>query len=466
MNLKAFHLRFVLAFLLVLLMGSILPSTAAAAGQPKNVYPVEITLAKMENVDMSQPFTVSGSASIGGFEPLTNKDVLLEINGNLLGHVRTDSNGAFNKTFKGLNDAGFYTISASMPAEHLLIGGAASTGLLVLPADVRVQTVPPIAGVSFLINQQQIITGQDGVADIKLAHAGSYSLTIQVDQYSNPDLQIQFARWLDEPFTPSTNVQVPTNNVVTVGLNVFEKVSESYVDLQKVQVDPQRVTQVTIRSAQGDQFTFTDNQPHWIPASRITRRSAGLEATPLLYSVISAMVDGTNAVNQSQQRFFVHPNDTWEISLILYTLGVHAQDGLFGSSVGRSVTLVYPDGHQTSYPLTMNGTLSIGSLARGHYTVQVKDAKGLKQVIPVALSRSQTVEVKIVTNMDLFVIFLLGLLAVINLILYGRRRWLGDLISRRRSASQNGQIAAVQMGSPSNEESTDGPSGPGMLRNP
>ena len=106
----------------------------------------------------------------------------------------------------------------------------------------------------------------------------------------------------------------------------------------------------------------------------------------------------------------LHPNDTWKISLILYTLNIHANDGLFGSSVGKSVNLVYPDGHVKNYPLNQNGTASIHGLARGNYTVQVLNAKGLKQIIPVALSRSQTVEINVPTNLDLAVIAGLGLL--------------------------------------------------------
>jgi hypothetical protein len=146
----------------------------------------------------------------------------------------------------------------------------------------------------------------------------------------------------------------------------------------------------------------------------------GLEATTLMYSVISMMVDGANAVNQSQQRFFAHPNDTWQISLILYSLSIRANDGLFGSSVGKSINLVYPDGHFKNLPFDHTGTAAIHGLARGNYTVEVMDAKGLRQVIPVALSRSQTVDIKVPTTLDMIVAGFTGLLVALGLLLYGR----------------------------------------------
>jgi len=132
--------------------------------------------------------------------------------------------------------------------------------------------------------------------------------------------------------------------------------------------------------------------------------------------------------------------------LILYTLNVHANDGLFGSSVGKSISLVYPDGHIQDYPLDQNGTASIHALARGNYTVQVLNDKGLKQIIPVALSRSQTVEINVATNLDLFFILGLGLLVGLSLIVFPRLLpWRSRARSTRpRPAIQSPQNALVK----------------------
>ena len=156
------------------------------------------------------------------------------------------------------------------------------------------------------------------------------------------------------------------------------------------------------------------------------------------------MVDGANVVNQSQQRFFSHPNDTWQISLILYSLSIRANDGLFGSSVGKSVNLVYPDGHFKNLPFDKTGTAAIHGLARGNYTVEVLDAKGLRQVIPVALSRSQTVDIKVPTTLDMVVAGSLGLLFALGLLLYGRF-WLPRSLKRNiRPVYQGAQSVLVK----------------------
>jgi hypothetical protein len=131
--------------------------------------------------------------------------------------------------------------------------------------------------------------------------------------------------------------------------------------------------------------------------------------------------------------------------LILYTLNIRANDGLFGSSVGKSVNLVYPDGHFQSYPLAQDGTASIHALARGNYTVQVLDAKGLKQIIPVALSRSQTVDIHVPTNLDLTIIILVGLVVALSLILFGRRQFLLSYLRGNRPVHQNLQNAQLKL---------------------
>ena len=66
-----------------------------------------------------------------------------------------------------------------------------------------------------------------------------------------------------------------------------------------------------VRTSTGELVTFNDNQPRWITATQIARRRLGLEATNVLYSVESVMIDGTNVVNRYQQRYLAQAN-TWE----------------------------------------------------------------------------------------------------------------------------------------------------------
>ncbi len=446
MESKPFYPRIFLVGLLalVVLAGAVVPAVKPAAASGLYKYLTYINLSEPAGVDMGQPFYVHGTVTEQGGSPVVNKNVSFTINGFKLGQARTDSSGVFERKFTDVLNAGTYSITASTSGTHSLEGATASTSLVINPADVRVQTVPAIPGVSFQINGQTIVSGSDGVADIKIGTAGTYQLTVLPDQYQAEAQRIEFGRWLDDTYKPYRQVDVPANQVIQVGLNVFQKIKVTFVDLQGYPVPPERIKQFTIRSAQGDLFTFTDNQPQWIPASRVVRFSRGLIVTPLQYSVIDVMVDGTNAVNQSQQRFYAQPDETLNVSLILYSLSIRARDGLFGSSVGKSANLVYPDGHMINLPFDQNGLITVHGLARGNYTVQVMDARGLRQVIPVSLSRSQTVEIKIPTDLDLVAFISLGLLSAVGLLLYGRRRWLIARLRRNPPAFQKTRNGGVK----------------------
>jgi hypothetical protein len=440
---KRSFLNFIVASLLALglLAGSSLHAQAARA-VPK--YPTFVIFNTLPGVALGKQFTLSGHLLANTGVPITFLDIFFTLNGTKVGEVRTDAAGFFQHRFNNKLPAGTYTIMATTRTNHYYIGATGSISLEVLPADVHVQTVPPIPGIAFSMNGQQFTSGADGVADVKIGTPGKYQLTVMTDQYHNPDQRITFARWLDDVYEPSEMVRVPSDKVLQVGLNVYQKVGETFVDMSGFPVNPQRVKQFTIRSAQGDLFTFTDGQPAWIPATRVARFQNGLVVTNLQYSVIDMQVDGSNVVNKSQQRFFVHPNETWQISLILYSLTIHPNDGLFGSAVGKSVELVYPDGHIQNFQLDKNGSVAIHGLARGNYTVEVLDAKGLKQVIPVSLSRSQTIDINVPTHLDLMVVIGLGLLVAISLIVFGRLQPLRSRTASKRPALPSPQNAQVR----------------------
>ncbi len=333
---------------------------------------------------------------------------------------------------------GFATpVSASTPANTIVsprldsnTDFLASTSLFTTPKTssgevVQVQTVPPIPGVTFQIDGKRFVSGEDGFANIQIGQPGRYRLYALIDRYHNPFQRIEFGRWVTESFKPFQDIQVPTNKVIQIGLNVYYLTGQSFVDLNGSPVNPQRIKEFSIRSTQGDLFTFHDVQPHWIPASRVARRVSGLEEVKLLYSVLDVMVDGSNAVNQSQQRFYAQPNEVWPISLILYSLRVHARDALFGFAVGESVKVEFPDGRIENYPFDQAGTAEIHSLVRGNYYVDLVGAHGLSSHLPVALSRQQEVNTRVLTYLDILIIGMFGALIMLGLLLYGRPSLLG-----------------------------------------
>lgn len=379
-----------------------------------------ITLKEPPNTNLGAPFMLSGIIKDQYGKPVVNKSILFTVDGEYLGQTRSNEEGVFERKFTKVLNAGTYKVKATSNATHALDTSVAYTTLEILPAEVRIQTVPAIPGIPFQMNGTRFVSGEDGFANVKIDKPGQYRLEVLADQYHNPDKRIEFARWLEESYQPYQDIQVPTDKVIQVGFNVYHLVGQSFIDLAGLPVDPKRVTEFTIRSAQGDMFVLHDGQPRWIPASRVARRATGLEETQLLYSVLSVTVDGSNVVNQSQQRFFTYPVENWPISLLLYSLHISAKDGLFGSPVGKSVNVEFPDGRIENYPLDRNGTVEIHSLARGNYYTELVGAYGMSNRTPVALSRNQDVNTKVVTYLDISVVGLLGVVLAFGLLLYGR----------------------------------------------
>ncbi len=369
--------------------------------------------------------------------------VSFDLNGIHVGQSTTNASGIFRLKVTRPLDAGSYLFHASFNGAHQLAAANGSVMVTIMPSTVKVQTIPPLPGITFQMDNRQFVSGADGTATIQVGKIGLYRLDVLLDLYHNPSKEVFFGRWTEESYLPYREVAVPTSDVIQVGLNVFHQVSLTFVDLDNFPVDPNRISSITIKSAQGDVFILKDGQPVWLPASRTARRITGLEETDLLYSVMSVVVDGSNVVNSAQQRFFALPDANWQVSLLLYTLKINAVDGLFGSPVAKSVDVQYPDGQVKNFPLDGSGNMTLHSLARGIYRVELVGAKGMKNIIPVALSRNQEVNEKVITYLDLGVLSAIGLLTVLGLIFYGRPWLLRHLFTRRRPAAKEAGWSSI-----------------------
>ncbi len=427
--------RFIILFLSLFLATGFISLTvkpvSARYAPPKTLPPPKptfITVINPGSQELGKEFIVTGVLTESGV-PLDSRPVVITVNGKFIGQARTDKNGKYSSKITQNLSSGNYQLSATFKGTRKLALSTASVPLRITPAQIHIQATPPIAGVPFTIAGQTFFTDDKGMVVVTVDKAGIYRLTVEADKYTNPVQRIEFARWLDESYLTYRDIQVPMKGTIPVGLNLYYRVNQTFVDLQGKPVDPKRITGITIKSAQGDIFTYQQGQTLWVPASRIARRQTGLQQTNLLYSVMNVTVDGSNVVIAAQQRFFTGTNETWKITLTLYTMQVYAKDILFGSPVGKTVLLKYPNGRIESFPLNQEGFVSIPSLARGIYQVQLTGTKGLDNTSPVALSRNQVVTENVVSYTDLAVTASFSLFIALGLLLFGRP-WL--LVSRRR----------------------------------
>jgi hypothetical protein len=401
----------------------------------KTPHEVALNIVGTNQVKLTSPIILSGLLKdLATGEGIPDKMITFSTYGVVLGQARTNSSGEYKIQISRDLPAGKYQVTAAFKGAHLLAPASTVFSFEILPATFKVETVPAVAGITFQMDGQLFVSGQDGTASINVNHAGQYRLQVILDQYKDPSQQVQFGRWGIDTYQTYRYVQVPSDTIVQVGLNVNHKINLKFVDLDGYTVDPSRITSISIRSIQGDDFTLKPGDTPWLPASRTARYQTGLEKTDLLYSVNSVIIDGSNVVNSAQQRFYAKADDTWSISLLLYSLHVTARDALLASPTGKSVELVFPNGQSVYYPLDKSGRLDVHALARGIYHVNLLGTNGLGTSTPVALSRNQVVNLNIITKMDIVAFGFVSAGFAMGMVIYGRP-WLIDFFLRRKRYS-------------------------------
>ena len=284
------------------------------------------------------------------------------------------------------------------------------------PVELTVRTVPAFAGVRFMLGAKPFVSDARGLARVTAPQCGTYKLAVERPGTVRPGVRATFARWADNVFTLERPILLTQDRVLEIGFEVAYLVRESFVDLSGRPVDTSRISRIMQSNSVGSRQTFVPGPPRWLAGSRIMRRSRGLEPTEILYSVREVVMNGTNVVRRAEQRFYPARTRHVRIEVLLYSAVVRARDRFFGFPIGSHITVVYPDGHSRRLELGSNSTIVLRSLPRGTYDVQV-DAPGLSPQVPIALTRDQLVELKILSYLDLAVLFgSLGLTAVVLLL--------------------------------------------------
>jgi hypothetical protein len=394
---------------------------APPAGRIVSISATSLRIVPIGPQPLAKPFTVTAVLTDAFGSPIINSTVNFLIGGSFVAQNKTNSQGQATVTIKSDLAAGSYDLRAVYLGSHQFDGSTNHTGLVILPTEYVIQTVPPLPNVQFKLGDQVFASGQDGYARVQVNRGGNYTLQVLPDTTNDPDIRVEFNRWFDEVYLPYRTVQVPQANPIQIGFQVSYKVGQTFIDLQNKPVDVSRITTITLKSSQGTTYTFSDGQQRWLPASLVTRRATGLEIVPIQYGVISVVVDGSNVVSSEQQRFYTHPGDIWPIQLLLFSARFTARDAFLGSSVGTGILLDYPDGtQQNHFKFGADHSVTINSLARGIYHVQITGVTGFSPSTPVALSQDQDMSISVLTRLDIFLGVSLGSLFALGLVVVGR----------------------------------------------
>jgi hypothetical protein len=380
-----------------------------------------LTIQPLEAQPIGVPVTITAQLSGSDGGPNPNKVLILYVNDEEIRRIRTDDKGLAAIRISRELSAAEYDVRVDFEGTLAYLPTSATTTLTVRPAELKIVTIPALANVPFQLDGTQFTTDEEGVARLEVAKTGDYQLEVllEPDTEIAPDTRVTFDRWKDE-FQPQRTVTIDGDVLMEAGFTVSHPVSQTFVDLNNEPVDMSRIESLTMKGSDGSSFTFEDGQERWLRGGRIARRQAGLEETQIQYSIESVLLNGSNTVNQFQQRFFVEPHSVWTIQLLLYYADFSAADALFGSPIGTGIKVEYPDGHTEILEFGESNTITIGPVPRGEYRIQVVGASGVAPVTPLALSRNQELDLKVLSNLNIALGAGLGFVGVFGLLLYGR----------------------------------------------
>jgi len=312
----------------------------------------------------------------------------------------------------------------------------------VAPLALRIQTVPAVAGVSFTITgddySQTLTSGDTGEVAFVIPAAGLARLSASMPPAAEKS-KVLFSRWSDDAFLPDRQIRLQDDVSIDCGVRITYLTEIVFVGLDGHAVDPGRVGEVVLSGPNAEVIKLeAPYPPVWLTTPLPNRRSgqSGLHITPTPYSVASGLYDGLSVINRGEQRFTPTTGATWTIQLLLYDLRIRARDAVFGTYyANHTVVVIDPLGRKRQLVLDANSQATM-TAGRGMYLVHVV-ASGISPAAPVALSRSQTATIPIISPRDIVLFFGSGLAAMILMFIAARRRrwiWRGIAGSARRLA--------------------------------
>ena len=330
----------------------------------------------------------------------------------------------------------------------LLLSIGAATPAAAVPSgkQLEIVTIPPSPVARFTLDGLPLTTDGRGVARALVPPSpNGHRIELVNPETTGPDGTTEFVRWhghgdADQGYTPVLNdIRIDHRMNLKVAFQQKRTIRFAFVDQSQRPVDPSRVSGVTLRS----DANRSDAVPGTGSVDLITVRPAVGDGPPVAkestYSVQSVMIDGTNVVNVGEQRFRpVQGEPVLQIVVLLRSAHFRVRDRFLGHPVVATVQVTNPDGRRFDLPTDANGELVLQNLARGTYRVS---AAGQAYTVDqdLALSRSQFVDLNVLTYVDACIAAAVALVGVAGLL------WVGAIRTRRhRRAVHRATTAAAR----------------------
>ncbi|MGZ4616334.1 MAG: hypothetical protein ACXV4A_12320 [Actinomycetes bacterium] len=282
---------------------------------------------------------------------------------------------------------------------------------------VDVETVPPTPDVSFAIGTNVFTTDKHGRGSVAVDDLNDVISRLTLTKV---DGQVQ-------PVSLVTKAKLaprrPLERRLVVGLAVSRPVRLTFQTPSGETLDPHRVKRAVLDGGVGRKVTVSGADladPVWLVAQSAHRTDGGLAIRPVVYRVSEVMVDGSNAVFAGQQQFTAARTEQWTVDVAVFDINVASKDLIFGTGTGGSLRVTRPDGKAFTVRLKEGHSATLPALVRGAYLVKVTPsiASASDNVL---VSRSTSVELKVLTLLDVAVVIVAGI--GVLLALYTLRRW-------------------------------------------
>ena len=423
--------------LLALGAGVWLGAAAPTVAAPLPLSPTVITAVQVPTsvvVGSKVPLQVRITTPDGS--PVADARVLLTLDGTLLRGDRSDQTGLVSLDLRDTEVVTAHTavLLFTFAGDRSHGASTLTRNLVLAAAALRVTTVPAVAGIHFTLGALTATSGADGVATILVPAVGSYTLTPSFDQPVGATTRISFLRWQDGVFTPARNVHVTGDETLVLGLRQAVQASIRLVDESGAVVPPGSIDSMSLSSSDGQTITITSLEGLWWISATATSRPEGLASVETVYRVNDVMIAGTNVVNAGQTTWSPEPGAVLTVPVLLFQLQVSTRDAFFGWALEGPLELVYPDQSVARATVGPSGDVDFGTLPRGSYTLKFH-TQGLSPPTPVALSRSQTALIRIVTYLDIAVTVMILLVIAVLLVVLGRRHQLAHAYERARASA-------------------------------
>jgi hypothetical protein len=194
-----------------------------------------------------------------------------------------------------------------------------------------------------------------------------------------------------------------------------------FVDQTGTAIDPTEVVSATARSDSGAVVNISPTGATWLESTRVGYRSNTIYSQDVSYSWQTVIVAGTNVIDGGRQSFAPATTPEATVAGQFHDLTITGHDALLGTGIGEEAVLTLPDGTVRVAPLGTGHASTFDHLPRGTYQANIRAGSSIVASQQIRLSRTSTVDVPVISPVDIGILLGAVTLGAIALVLIGRR---------------------------------------------